>query len=399
MMDVSKLKVLIISQDLPPAVGGSPILMDNLFSYFPGKLRGITGYHGTQYDANFTPSFPVTYIKPPEIPIIGGFLKKHHDRLLRYFHWFIVRKAKKIVNEYKPDIIYSNCPNIDYFICAYKVAKLTNLPLAVHMHDLWEENADPESYLLKMAKKWECIILKDASLVLCMTEVQQQHYKDKYGILSELMPHTIKDSDINNSQLEYRPTQRRNIIFTGAISPVMNHDAMKQFAKASHLINSDVKIDICTGYSAENIFSMGFNKNNTEVQWLTRAAVKELQNDSAILFAPLSFKNGGMEEVRTVFSTKLLEYLMSGRPILIFAPSFSHHAISAKKDGWAFVVDEDDPRKIVETAELLLNDDALCRSIVANAFIEAQRRRSSLFALKLAQLMIEACQLKKNARA
>jgi glycosyltransferase involved in cell wall biosynthesis len=388
MMDASKLKLLVVSQDLPPAIGGSPILMDNLFTYFPGELRGISGYHGAQYDANFIPSFPVTYINPPEIPLLGGFIKRHHDRLLRYFHWYIVRNVKKAIKEYKPDMVYSNCPNIDYFICGYKAAKALNIPLMVHMHDLWEENAKPETYLLKMAEKWESIILKDASIVLCMTEVQQQHYWNKYGIKTELIPHCIKDSDLENLDLTYRRTQKRNIIFTGAISPVMNMDAMIQFAKASHILNNNLKVNICTGSSVESVFTLGFNRDNTDVQWLTRNEVKDLQNNSAILFAPLSFKNGGMEEVKTVFSTKLLEYLLSGRPILIFAPPFSHHAISAKQNGWAYVVDEDDPGKIVKAVERLLEDESLCRSIVIKAFEEAQRRKSSIYAEKLADLMI-----------
>lgn len=388
-METRNLKLLVVSQDLPPAVGGSPILMDNLFCYFTGEIRGISGYHGTQFDPEFTPSFPVTYINPPDIPILGNFIKKHYDRLLRYFHWFIIRKSKKVIRDFRPDAIYSNCPNIDYFICGYKLAKELKIPLIVHMHDLWEENAKPESYLLNMAKKWESTILRDASLVLCMTEVQQLHYKNKYGIKTELIPHTIKDSDFLTNRLEYRPTKRKNILFTGAISPVMNVDAMKQFAIASHYLSNDVKIDICTGSSVESVFSLGFNEKNTSVKWLSRNKVKELQIDSAILFAPLSFKNGGMEEVRTVFSTKLLEYLLSGRPILIFAPSFSYHAISAKKNGWAYVVDKDDPKEIVKAVELLLENDKLCRSIVIKAFEEAQRRKSSFYAHKLASLILQ----------
>ena len=50
-----------------------------------------------------------------------------------------------------------------------------------------------------------------------------------------------------------------------------------------------------------------------------------------------------MDEVRTVFSTKILEYLVSGRPIVVFAPEGSYHAESAKKNGWGYVVTEDSP--------------------------------------------------------
>lgn len=389
-MEKEKIKLLIVSQDLPPAVGGSPILMDNLFAYFPGQLRGVSAYHGSQYDSNFKVSFPVTYVNPPNIPFVGNFIRKHHDRLLRYFHWYIIKKIKQEIKGNPPDAIYSNCPNIDFFICAYKVSRKHKIPLIIHMHDLWEENATSETYIGKMARKWEKTIMKHASAVLCMTEVQQQHYEKKYNIQSALIPHTIKDSDLDDLNEEYRPIKRNNILFTGAISQVMNLDAMKQFAKATHILDKNLTIDVCTGASSEYVFSLGFNTTNTHVQWLSRSEVQDLQKESGVLFAPLSFKNGGMDEVATVFSTKILEYLISGRPIVIFAPSFSHHAISAKKYGWAYVVDKDDPLVLLKEVKQLFENDALSRSIVANAYKEAQRRKSSISANKLAEIIMQS---------
>jgi hypothetical protein len=69
-----------------------------------------------------------------------------------------------------------------------------------------------------------------------------------------------------------------------------------------------------------------------------------LQSEAHVLVAPLSHKNCSIDEVRTVFSTKLLEYLIAGRPIVVFAPEDSYHAESARRGGWGgYVVSEDSP--------------------------------------------------------
>ena len=93
-----------------------------------------------------------------------------------------------------------------------------------------------------------------------------------------------------------------------------------------------------------------------------------------VLIAPLSHKNGSADEVRTVFSTKLLEYLLAGRPILVFAPRDSFHAISARERGWGLVVDEDDPQALANGIVKLLTDQPLCERLVAGALAEAKRR-------------------------
>ncbi len=96
-----------------------------------------------------------------------------------------------------------------------------------------------------------------------------------------------------------------------------------------------------------------------------------------------------MDEVRTVFSTKLLEYMVSGRPILVFAPAGSFHAISARKGDWGYVVDEDSPEKIANAILKMLNDDNLCSKLVGNAFVEAKSRNASIYANELLEWVTE----------
>lgn len=387
-----KPKILIISQALAPAVGGSPILINNLFSAFNGDVKAISGYPGERVDNNFKPSFSTIYLTPPSIPFFGEYLKRYHDYLIRFAHKYLIKRMILEIKNYKPDIVFSHCPDIDYFICAYQAAVKCEVPFYSHMHDLWEENHGPDTYIGKMAIKWEAIILKNSKRILCMTETQKQHYKLKYNIDANILPHTVPDEILDNLNRSYKQQKRNEILFTGSVSKVMNLDALRMFAETTKYIKNELRVTLCTSTNHEDFARLGIDSSDWDIKWMSREEVQKLQSQVAILFAPLSHKNCGEDEVKTVLSTKLLEYLVSGRPILIFAPKNSFHALSARASGWGLVVDVDDPKLLADEILKLFKDVDLQKSLVDNAFKEAQARRASVFANMLCQWVFEDSQ-------
>ena len=106
------------------------------------------------------------------------------------------------------------------------------------------------------------------------------------------------------------------------------------------------------------------------------------------MVAPLSHKNCAMDEVRTVFSTKLLEYLVSGRPIIVFAPEDSYHAISASKHGWGYAVTEDSPVALAAAIEKVVRDENLAARLVHGALQEARSRSATRHAGRLLEWVL-----------
>jgi glycosyltransferase involved in cell wall biosynthesis len=95
---------------------------------------------------------------------------------------------------------------------------------------------------------------------------------------------------------------------------------------------------------------------------------------------PLAFASTNPSEIQTVFPTKLLEYFVSGRPILVHAPTDSWAARSARELGWGYVVDEPDPLLLAKGIDELLDAPELCARIVACAKREARARAASAVA-------------------
>ena len=163
----------------------------------------------------------------------------------------------------------------------------------------------------------------------------------------------------------------------------MNLDSLRAVSKAIDLLQEDVEFLMLCSHSPEELSKMGLSISRLRTQWAPRKEAQRIQSASHVLVAPLSHKNCSEEEVRTVFSTKLLEYFVSGRPTLLCAPDHSFHVHSARKGGWALIVDKDDPQAIADGMTTLLENEQVAAGVVKGALAEARRRDARVHAFQL----------------
>jgi glycosyltransferase involved in cell wall biosynthesis len=204
----------------------------------------------------------------------------------------------------------------------------------------------------------------------------QKHYQEKYGIQTDLLPHTIPEQALERAPGGVRPvrTDERTILFVGSVSPVMNLDGLKVLAAASELLPPEYRMLFCSSADLKTLNSLGIRSSRLETRYLSRAEVQRMQSEAHVLIAPLSHKDCSIDEVRTVFSTKLLEYSISGRPIIVFAPAGSYHAESARKSGWGYVVEQDSATALATGIIRVATDEGLAADLVRAALVEARSR-------------------------
>jgi glycosyltransferase involved in cell wall biosynthesis len=376
----------VVSSSFPPRVSGSAILLTNLFSNYTGKLSAIAGYSRyVKPDPDFSPPCETRYLAVPRLV----------PRVYEALNWTVPsvvwrtlsRSIRKSFKELRTDIVLAAYPREDFLVAAFHAARKLHLPFYAHMHDLWMENVTPGSVAARFAEKWESLILKESTRVLCMTPSMQEHYETKYGLQTDLLPHTIPEQDWHSAPAEMRLPRmsKPTVLFVGAVSPAMNLDALKVLASATELLPSEYELLFCTSFNAPLLNSLGICSNRLKVKYVTRAEVHRLQSEAHVLVAPLSHKNCSTDEVRTVFSTKLLEYLISGRPIVVFAPDGSYHAKSAREHGWGYVVTEDSPAALAAAVLKVATDERLASKLVCGALKEARSRNAKLHAERLQQ--------------
>ena len=375
---------MVVSQTFPPLIGGTPILLTNLLRSYPGKVVAAAGYsHDSREDSSFQPPCETFYLRPPRVRLFERAYNRLISRASALVYQWIKCQAKKI----KPDVILSASPGVHFFISAFRVAQDLGIPFYAHMHDLWQENYRLNDHLKRgiLTARWEKTIFTHSQRVLCITEHQQDFYFKKYGIATDLLPHTVPPQDLSAapSQMVASSCAKKTILFTGNLYPNMNLDSLRVLAQASEFLPADCELLFCTNATPAELSSLGIVSSRLRIAWLPREELRALQSSAHILVAPLSHKNASEHEVRTVFSTKLLEYMIAGRPILLFAPADSFHAYSARRGRWAHVVDQDDPKALAAGIRQLLDSEELAKEVVRGALAEAHRRDARIHARRL----------------
>ena len=388
----------VVSPYFPPQVGGSAILLANLLNSYHGAMHAITGYSEDQkIDPAFGVPCPTSYL--PLVRHMPRLYARMRRRLPMLLCQSIKIPIRRTIENLGTKAVMGTLPHDVYIVAAFLAARELRLPFYAHMHDLWIENTTPGTPLAQFAGSWEPVILKEATRVLCMTEAMQEHYKKKYGIHSYLLPHTIAERDLVRIPYGISPARAaaQTVLFVGAVSPPMNLDALKVLAAASELLPRGYDLVYFTSADKPALERLGIRSSRLRVMYVTREEVQRLESEANVLVAPLSHKNCSTDEVKTVFSTKLLEYMVSGRPILVFAPADSYHAQSAKKNGWGYVVSEDSPEALAAAIVRLGSDRALAENLVQSALREARLRNAARHAEHLQQWVEEDTKGKRTA--
>ncbi len=372
-------KLTIISEAFAPKMVGSPVLLNNLFEEYKGPLSAIAGWpYGALIDKSFPPTCSTSYIKWPL-----DILQRIHDRFKLKFLFLDRIMIKFYLKRHQTNVALVICPGGEFFVAGCQACIESKIPYFVHMHDLWSDNLTEGSSIRAFADNWEPRMLRGAEKVFAMTNVQKTYLDKKYGIDCIVLPHTIPTDRIN----EWRPfdtnklaREEKIIVYTGNISHMMNLDAVQQFVLAVNLLPSNFKVKMFVSFDKAARIENKVESHRIEYNWLSRDEVfNEIKNANAV-FLPLSFKKAAMDEVRTVFATKTLDYLISGVPIVVFSPEDSFHSISALNGKWGQVVSNDDiyllAKKIVE----LVNDGELSQQLVESSLNEANSRRSAIYA-------------------
>ena len=135
------------------------------------------------------------------------------------------------------------------------------------------------------------------------------------------------------------------------------------------------KLDLCAPVLPAEIRELGIGS-----RYVDQASLAEAQARSTVLFLPLAFEGPQPLMIRHNFPTKAMDYLRSGRPILVHSPADSYLTWLAKKEGFALVVDRPDVEELAAAIDRLVADRRLQEDLVAKALKFVRTRDSRLWA-------------------
>lgn len=367
--------IVVAAAGFPPTMTGSAVLNRNLWGAFPADevVAVSVRLAGAPVDPGLAlPGVDVTLVEP--WPFRRPRVAAQLDPLAA---GAVARVVTDVARRTQARAIWANWPNTPFLIGAWRAAGELRLPLYVYLHDTWREAYAARPLFLERFTAWryEARVLRDARLVFTITDAARDHYRAKLGLDSTVLPHCVPAADLDRPAPAARPPATRRVLhFAGHVYRTMNTDALATLARALPLCRHDVVLRCYTPSSAAQLAAAGIGGDRVEVRFGTRDEVMADQAAADLLVLPLAFRSPNPVEIRTVFPTKLLEYFVSGRPVLVHAPAESWCARDARARGWAAVVDEAQPTAVAQAIDALLDDVPRQASLVAAARAEARRR-------------------------
>ena len=364
-------KTLVLSNSFPPISCASSHVISSIVKYFSKEktivLRGSPTRPYDIIDDDFQINIKQYKCDLPDILRKKSFrigLPVYLDHL---WIFLIVLKGLFIIKKEKIEKIFSLFPTHYYIIASYFLHKITGLPLYIYWVDVYAIGR-PHFFERLIANFFEEKIFKAATANFVMTDFYKDYYSDKYGIDLQVLP--IPTELKSNGYLNKARKDNDNIkiVFTGRIYRAQL-DAIQNLIKAVNLVNiPQLKVVLLTPASPDWLKAQGIHGQNLEIYSAKRDGCLKTQRESDILFLPLSF-NSAPEVVKLSLPSKVLEYFVAKRPILVHAPADCFISYYAKKEKFGYVVDKPNIELLAKEIKNLLNDKYLEETLVNNAQI------------------------------
>lgn len=269
-------------------------------------------------------------------------------------------------------------------------ARLAGVPHIVMVFDLWEENAYSDTQRA-VAARLEPRIFRGAASVVGYCSETVEHYRAKYGIEAEAIP-TPVDLEAEAPVKPEDGSGPRRLLLAGAVYWAQR-DAV---ARLLSLRGRIPDLEMVTIGSVEMLHHAGLTADRSEPTMPADELRRRLAG-ADVLFLGLSLESPYPAVVRTATPARLVEYMASGRPLLIHAPAGAHVAEYARREDFAEVVDLADEEALLAGLRRVLEEPELSRARVERALRLVHERHEATRVGERFASILAACALSRRA--
>lgn len=261
--------------------------------------------------------------------------------------------------EYKPDVIYDQNASRAGILFCIEVQSFLKKPLIFHMMDDW-----PSVISIKGPFKnhWQRKIdlefrrlLDQSTILMSISDEMAKEYKLRYNKDFVTFHNTIdiqfwEKFQKNSYELKENPT----VLYAGRIGLGIE-ESLELIAKSIESINEELNTSI-KFILQTNIKPSWINnyKNASYSKFIAYNDLPKTLSESDILLIPYDFSPTAIKFIKYSMPTKAPEYMISGTPIIIFAPEETAIAIYAKKNNWAKVITKNNLNEVSDGIKQLI---------------------------------------------
>ena len=291
---------------------------------------------------------------------------------------------RKWLSEFKPDILYTQISNREGILFAQDLIEYLKIPSVIHMMDDWPSTISTrgplKNYWNKKIDRELKQLLYKIDLHLSISDVMSEEYFKRYNKHFIPFHNPVEIDKYDVPEKKFRRTNNFKVLYLGRVGTA-NLNSIIYFGRViSQLCIDYIKLefDIFTGDS-DIVELRTFNdiKNVKILPPVAHEVVPALLKEYDLLLLPLDFTKIGLKFAKLSIPTKASEFMLSGTPVLVFAPAETavSNFFSVNKCGYC--ITEPDKAKIEEGLRILIKDEEYRTKISMNAVRLAKERFDS----------------------
>lgn len=333
-------KVLIIGAESFNQTSGTGVTLTNLFQEWPkDKISVAANSNDMVYCEKERPCFLYyNFLSHTESIVMSNINKTKFRYIIKciinglgvgdYFsHYKVNTKFLTFFDEFNPDVVYTLLGNVSLMRFILSLKKKRNFRLVVHIMDDWLIGSYGYRFFpfiwKKIANRYFINILNDKNII-CMSICKEMsdEYKQRYDKYFIPFHNPIDPSKWeNNSKMDYE--KNITISYLGKINKNTQSNLIDLCETVEKLNDGEINImfyiytsDFCN----RNFHLLDMYKHSKVCPSVPQREVPNIMQNSTFLFLPLGFDKKSIEYARLSMPTKLTEYLISKRPIILYCP-------------------------------------------------------------------------------
>jgi len=353
---------------------------------FPFNLLQRKYYSGLlKFDENRYQDLTISKSKL-RVKIIMNFL----NPLLEFFGLFhAIQRTEpsseliKWLDDYKPDVIYAQTATREGILFCLSVHSYLKKPLIFHMMDDWPSTIGGKGLFRKywnnQIDKEFRLLLDQATILMSISDEMAREYKIRYNKDFLTFHNTIniefwKKYQRTNYELKDTPT----ILYAGRIGLGID-TSLELMAKAIQQINSELNMSVkFILQTQEKPLWIDKYENVVHNSFVPYNDLPKTFSETDFLLLPYDFSKESIKYIKYSMPTKAPEYMVSGSPVIIFAPGETAIVKYAEQDGWAMVIKENNLNAISAAIKQLIENKDMRLRIGQNAIKTAEKNHNSL---------------------
>lgn len=352
-------KFAVVSQSILPEKSGQSILLSRLLDGIPDHHYCVisnhpqTGTSSDQLPAKHYKIHDVYQWRLFKLPIVGSLLV-----FIAGFFELLRRKNEiaKILTDEGCDLAIACTGDLINLPATWLACRQIQIPFIAYVMDDFIYQWTGLRRLL--ARIFEKRLIHDASAILVLNEFVVRDYQERYGVSPVLLRNPAEDRFfISTTEPVDKVSKVFSLVYAGSIYRA-HFDAFQLLSKTiDQYFRGKIEVHIYTPQAPSSLAKAGVAGDCLQFHGqISTDEVVQVYEWADALFLPLAFFSKIPEVLRSSAPFKMSEYLATGKPILVIAPSDSFLTWFFSENRCGFWVDKPDMGMLKDTLERLVSD-------------------------------------------